>query len=233
LNRAIRHSAFLALFALYANLLFGKTLDLDLRHQLSRAMPNTLQQSATISDQGESFGWRVGGRLWEDSLTVNRLLYAGEAHYQLLSFLNVSGRLWQIVRMKADNGTTGGLLLLSARAGITDTVSFTSRLGVQHRSWRVSARSWLPVVYGSDFSETDLAIRFDLAIQWSEQWSSEVWLGTFDELEVFNLHNPFLQIALYRKAIWENVDGFAFGRYQILLGFGLVDNWTTGVGVRF
>jgi len=233
LNRTtLKLAAFIVVFS-HTGLLLGKTVDLDLRHQLSRAMPDTLQQSAALSEQSEKYGWRVGGRLWEDSLSINRLLYIGEANYQLLSFLNVAGRLWQIVRMKADSGTTGGLLLLCARAGITDTVSFTSRLGVQHRSWRVSARSWLPVVYGSDFSETDLAIRFDLAIQWSEQWSSEVWLGTFDELEVFNLHNPFLQIVVFKKAAWENVDVFAFGRYQILLGFGLVDNWTTGVGVRF
>jgi hypothetical protein len=231
LNRASRNLA--VFLVLFSHSTFAKIVDLDLRHQLSRAMPNTLQQSAALSETYENSGWLVGARLWEDSLSLNRLLYMGEAHYQLLSFLNLSGRLWQIVRMQADNGTSGGLLLLAARAGITDTVSFTSRLGVQHRSWRVSARSWLPVVYGSDFSETDLAIRFDLAIQWTSDWSSDIWLGTFDDLEVFNLHNPFLQISLYRKALWENVDAFAFGRYQILLGFGLVDNWTTGMGVRF
>lgn len=231
MNKVILKIAFSVV--VFSQTAFAKTVDLDLRHQLSRAMPNTLQQSAALADQTDEYGWRVGGRLWEDALSINRLLYMGEANYTLLSFLNISARLWQIVRMKADNGTTGGMLLLCARAGITETVSFTSRLGVQHRSWRVSARSWLPVVYGSDFSETDLVIRFDLSIQWSPEWNSEIWLGTFDELEVFNLHNPFLQILVGRKAVWENVDAFAFGRYQILLGFGLVDNWTTGVGVRF
>jgi hypothetical protein len=209
---------------------FG-ALEFDFRHQASRSIADNFQQTLVWE---HSRGWgrySVGLRLTEESARVDRAGYFGEIEYAPFSFLEFSARLHQHVRIEDASGATSAMATV-ALCTPGESVRFCATFGALRRWWQIDKRAWFPLLYRSSIEEWDAVAHFNLHWQWSDYWVSDLSLGSLDNAEIFNLHNPSTQLRVTRKQCFPGVDMFAFVRYQVVLGFAIFDNWTTGVGLR-
>lgn len=231
-SRRFNLGASLLLVLMGARVALATTLEMDFRHEDNRTLPDSIQQTI-IFDQAQTWGgYSAGVRFTEESVAVDRLGYFGEVRYVPFSFLNFSVRAVQKVRIEDQSGATTWMATMGLCAPFGQS-SFCFTLGPTHRLLQMDKRAWIPILYRSAAAEWDLAARFDLTVQWTDTWSTRATLGSFENLNIYNLHNPFVQVTLSGKALLGSADLFLFGRYHALLGFGTIDNWTTGVGFRW
>lgn len=210
-----------------------RILELELRHQMNRSLPDTLQQSIVWTGEFERGSAAFGGRLTEESVELDRFVYFGEAVYRPVSFASFRARLNQTVRVADETGTTVAMFTLGLCAPFGRTVSFCVEGGPQRRWLQIEKRAWLPVVYRSAFAETGAVLRLNLKVRWNDRWSSDLMAANFENIDVYYLHSPYFQLSVTRRKILDDADLVVFGRYHVLLGFGILDNWTTGAGLRF
>lgn len=127
-----------------------------------------------------------------------------------------------------------------ARGGIDREVISGVRaflyFGFWFRETGVSEASLIPNIGTSFASERDVGIRLGTRFEFSPSFASTLELATWEELEIYNLHNPFVQWTWHtstKNFFFSNVDVFL--RYQILLGFGVWDRVVVGLraGVPF
>jgi hypothetical protein len=95
---------------------------------------------------------------------------------------------------------------------------------------RLSASSVLPILDASvdhDFWLLFLGAEVTL----SSEWKSHLYLSNWESIEIYNLHNPFAEVALR----WTGFKPFeiqGYFRYQVFLGFGRRDSLTFGVALN-
>lgn len=204
--------------------------ELDLRHELNRSMPNLVQQSAVWRGDLSWSTVRVGARLSESWIGVDRVSYFGEWKAEPVSFFHALVRLQQTARLGQSGSTSaiavGGLCVP------THSVTFCAEFGVLRRLWQLAGTAWLPLVYSTSVSEWDAVAQLYWRFRWSERWWTAVQLASYESVEIYNIHNPFLQVTVGRIELLENVDVMGFGRYQVVLGFGTLGTWTTGIGLE-
>lgn len=91
--------------------------------------------------------------------------------------------------------------------------------------------TWIPSWRTSGLLDFDLGFRMGLRIVPSEKLKFEATMASFEEMDVYNLHNPFFQLKAF-YTLKEDITPFAYFRYKILLGFGRMDNWLLGLGLK-
>jgi len=105
--------------------------------------------------------------------------------------------------------------------------------GIYKRWVSLSKKNAFPLFQATDFSDWDFATQFGILTTFSSQW---MWLNrvsTFDEVDTFNLNNPFVESALlFRKSRSAWVWGLT-SRYQLTLGFGRLDRLMFGLLISF
>jgi hypothetical protein len=93
---------------------------------------------------------------------------------------------------------------------------------------QLESASLFPVITKSSFSEHDFSTEIGFLTQIS-QIKLGLRVATFDELEVYNLNNPFVESVFFLPTESEKDCWSLTMRYQLTLGFGRLDRILVGL----
>ncbi|MBI4405725.1 MAG: hypothetical protein HY537_16325 [Deltaproteobacteria bacterium] len=225
---------FLAL--IFATLLTSKSLalnprlDLQLGYHAMSTLPNRVTQTALYSRT--LFPWvdgEFGVRLGESAFDLNHFDYKGELTWRALSFFSVTGRLSQSNRLTDSMSVTQALIRGQLDVWPFDFMGFFVSFGWYKRFHSLTKLTILPTFSGA-FYDTDMAASIGLRIQPTALIATVIDLSTIEEIDIFNLANPFLRIRAAYEPKPGGLKWTAFARYRILLGFGRLDEFMMGLG---
>jgi hypothetical protein len=210
------------------------SLDLDLRFVASRTQDDALQQSLLY--EAPVYPWLdlfAGLRFSEASQIVDTLSYMGQADIKLLPFAHLSARLLQVNYF---NDTTASTVLvgkLDLQGEILSGFGLYGSGGYYKLFAQLTKSLPVPTFTSISFTDYDFVVAAGFWVQPTQSWMARLGIGTFDEVDVYNLANPFAQVRLEYLSPDHDWVFHVFGRYQLLLGFGRSDTLTVGAGVRF
>jgi hypothetical protein len=217
----------------FAPALYANTIDTHLRYE-AYATGQKYNLQPMVLTTLNPLDWMeldLGGRMSLAAFSFESLDYMAEARVPFLKIFHVDLRLFHTNRL-AENYSESTYLI---KTGF-DWMPFSSAglfidFGWLFRLNSLNIITWIPSWRTSGLLDFDIAFRMGLRIAPSDNLRFEASFATFEEMEVYNLHNPFFQLKALCK--WQDdIVPFAYFRYKILLGFGRLDNWLAGVGIK-
>lgn len=208
-------------------------LELDLRYLNQRTQTDTFAQ--TLLYRQSVYSWmelQAGARFWEARSFLDGVSYMGQARLAPVPWAGVVLRLEQIDRLS--DSTTGTVLLgtIDLRGEFFHGFGGYAAFGYYKVFHSLSQSIPVPTFSSISFTDEDLATEFGLWGTPVRDWLVKVGVGTYEEVDVYNLNNPFVELRVETVLGSGEWSAGAFGRYQLLLGFGRSDNLTFGVGLR-
>lgn len=209
-----------------------KHLSLTLGYHNSANQVDTLSQTALYRQPFLSWlSGELGVRAQESALNLQSLHYKLEPTAHVLPFLDLSLRM-----------STSGYHVEDMGAS---TLFFRARMHVRPFYWaqvyvsggyaeRYIRLNGFPILFNfsRDIPDNDFGANIGFQFLPSEKWMVDLDLATFDAIQVYNLHNPFLRTALNYQPQPEGWKATLFARYQIVLGFGRLDEMIIGAGLE-
>lgn len=177
---------------------------------------------------GSEFGVRL-------SHTVPEILrgfdYKGEIQLRPIPFFYLGTRFAQ--RNYLPESTSASQLLFTANldGDIFPFLGFFGSFGYFFRFPLLNKSTILPN-FRASYTEKHFAFQFGFRIYPSDSLILSTRLATYDEMDVFNLQNPFFQGDLEYLLAGDSLSATMQFRYSLLLGFGRMDEWMLGVGVK-
>lgn len=172
---------------------------------------------------------KLGARIASSAWQLDRVEYAGTLSYFPVTWFSVSTRITQ--RSLLSTGSGASDLLTTGRLD-KDFFSFLGafvEFGWYERWIHLRTKPILPALSSVSARDRDLAARFGLRIIPIQPLAVTISAGTIEDILVFNLNNPFMELrTTFHARDWEI---FAFSRYKLLLGFGRLDELCLGLGV--
>jgi hypothetical protein len=199
------------------------TPQLGSRLQIESTVPHQLYLSARWKNPlWETVSWQFAVRPSFSFVEWEKLQYMGEIRADVFSFLGFALRLNQTNRLPTTTATS----TLSGRieAQVPGYWFFAS-FGILFRFHSLQRALLFPTFFGSDYQEYDYLASIGFRIPFIYQSRIQITLSSWEELDVYNIHNPYLEIAWMKDALTVYV------RYHTLLGFGR--NSALAVGVSF
>lgn len=206
----------------------------SLEHKWNTASPNFL--GVGILQKQPLFFEKVSAQLGLKTTFSSKDLISGNATIQFfyapLDWVSINARLNQILLFSntITQTQTGVLATLSPSLG---PITFFTTLGWYRRWTTLRKVTVLPSLLSSSFSEHDAIL--GLGIGWKITPSKELQLrvGNYEDFEIFNINNPFIEFKMMDSAIYEDTVFSFFLRYQILLGFGRMDRFIVGLFLSY
>lgn len=159
------------------------------------------------------------------------LRYKIEISYHPFFFIAAFARLTHETLLTATVTVNHGLYGITLSPLPFETVQFFASLGWYQRLTLLTKATILPS-FRSSYTEHDFALELGFRFRISDSIRAYLKAATFEELEVYNLNNPFGEVGGSVKTGFQNWEIFSFARYQILLGFGRLDTFSFGLGGR-
>ena len=210
-----------------------KTLDFASRyHFLSYSNPLIDESVFYHAPFLKWFEVEVGSRLSETNSNINMWSYKVEFLWRFLQVFALDMRGDQMAGIKDETGITTGMIKLNLFWRPFSFYSLFGSFGMYQRFTNLSGTQWIPTLSGA-LSDHDLVADFGWVIQPSAVYALIVKVSTFDRLAIFNLNNPYVQTALSWKLPTTNWVVSLYTRYQILLGFGRLDDFMIGINARY
>jgi hypothetical protein len=229
---------FLALSLWFALPLFAEekdtpsTLLFDLRYQYSSTQRDLL--AATTLYAASPFSWleaELGGRLFSSVKDFEGISYKGEVRVPFLSILAISVRLSHTVLLPETTSTTNLLFQFEAHGRPFSFLSLFAHAGWYERFTLLSKTLILPTLPRNSTRDEDFAVLAGAELQSTKRLAIGFQVGTVEEIDVFNLNDPFFRLALqYHPEDWDWTL-VTYARYRVLLGFGRLDELTFGVSL--
>jgi len=207
-------------------------LQLDLRFRSTTTQTSALEESlyflpSWTSDLTSDFGLRLS----HTGLNVKAVEYKGELEYSPLSFLRLGFRLAHSSYRDFGSSATWLLGRFGLSGDVTEWLHLFASIGWYERFYHLQGANVIPG-FGRPFPDRDFVGSVGWQIRPLPEWSLRTELSTYERITVFNLNNPFVQ-ATVGYASPESAWHFSFfTRYQIMLGFGRLDEWMMGVSVE-
>lgn len=214
-----------------ASALAVHSLELDARYQASRSIPNSLQQSLSFTTlELNPVTLSVRARLAESIPDVGFLHYGADAGISPWSWVS----FWLRASQQIFIGDGTSATHLSARLRLNTgwgSLRLLGETGLFHRSWSLAHARPIPTFSNVSLNEYDLLVNLGIRWHFAELWSIQAQLSTVELLDIYNLNHPFVETRVWHTLSETDLEAFAYFRYQILLGFGLIENWTVGLGI--
>jgi hypothetical protein len=206
--------------------------DVDLRYTAASTQTNFIDE--TFAFQTRFSPWLEGNfaaRLAESAWEVESFSYQGDLAWTPLKFFSLHARLAHSNLLPDSIELTHLLGYARLDTTLWDRLELYAAAGWYERFALLSKVLVLPT-FRNSYREHDWAGALGFRWQFIDDW----WFGgqasTFEEIDVFNLNNPFLQAGLEFRPL-PGVITTLYGRYQILLGFGRLDSFLIGLGLHF
>lgn len=204
----------------------------DLRYQALSSQINQLTPQAIYSTpvigrvQAE-----LGSNLSLSSRNIQQFSYKGELSFSPLDWFALKTRLSHAVFFPEHTSMGSFLATAKLDVPIFSFFGFFGSFGWYERLSYISELTAFPLLQSSDFTDHDFAFTFGIRISPARRWSGDLFIGTYDEMEVFRLNNPYFQATVnYQYSSLISLQ--THFRYRILLGFGRLDEFMFGVGLR-
>lgn len=227
---------FLKLFfcvLLISPILFGGQLNLDGRFEAQNTSRDLTTFTALYSPEPIlGFRWTGSGRLSNSTRDLETLAYGLGAALPLLSFFEISARLSNESWLNSTTAQTHFLFLGNFSVSPFSFWNFFVCGGWYKRNVRLNKPYLIPTLAGSSYSEHDFAVSFGTELSWNESLKTLVKVATFEELSVYNLNNPFIQGQFTYSPSPTGWKWTLYSRYRLLLGFGRMDSFTTGLNLE-
>jgi hypothetical protein len=215
---------------------FAETMDTfraTLRYHASRVQDNYLDE--TFYYQRQFKPWldsEFGVRLAQNGRELLRAFdYKAELYAAPLSFLNFGARAAQRNLLQESTSSTQLLFTLNLHQHIFSGLKVFGTFGYFFRFPLLNKATIIPT-FRSSFTERDVAFTFGVTAYPSENFNLSARFSTYDEMEVFNLQHPYFQLDGEYLLDGNAIALLAQFRYHVLLGFGRMDEWMFGVGIR-
>lgn len=192
--------------------------------------PDTFAQGARYLTQiSDSLRSTLGARLASHARGPDRLEYAAMVSYSPIAWLSANARIVQRSLLSSGTGTSEALLTGRIDAPLLSFFEAFLEFGWFERWLHLRSIPVLPAISEVSLRDRDLAARFGIHILPVRQLRLTSSVGTIEDIIVFNLNNPFMELrASWRNAGWEL---YGFARYKLLLGFGRLDELCIGLGL--
>lgn len=172
----------------------------------------------------------IGSRVAAAWIDVDSLHYKLGTTYAPLPFLFFDFGLFHVQRFRGTNATSHLWGQARLEGGLFDSVRGFFALGWYERFTRLD-KTWVVPTFRGDVREHDFTVAFGLQAALTREWELRASLATFDTLEIYNLNHPYVELRSIHQFLGPATVE-AYGRYQVLLGFGRWDNLTFGVAFR-
>ena len=210
------------------------TLDFLTRYHSQANYLNTVDETVLYHTPFLSyFEGEVGGRAAVSKSNFESLDYKAEISYSVWKCLKLGTRFSHANQL-SDTTAYTSLLFYGAFSIAPFRALRVFVTGGWYKRYLLLAKSTvLPVPFrNSSYSEHDFAGSFGIDLFPEETFFGTLKASTFDEISVFNLNNPYGEIQLgYRFSSTSRA--ILFSRYQLLLGFGRLDEFVFGFSLRF
>ncbi len=209
-------------------------MDLDLRYVASRTQDNAVQQSLLY--EAPLYSWlnlSAGLRMGEATQIVDTLSYMGQADLRFLPFAALSVRVLQSNLLTDTVSSTVLVGKIDLQGEVFNGFGLYASGGYYKLFAQLTPSLPIPTFTNISFTDYDFVVAAGFWVLPVGNWLTKIGIGTFDDIDVYNLANPFAQVRLEYLSPDHDWVFHLFGRYQLLLGFGRSDTLTVGAGIRF
>ncbi len=206
----------------------------DLRLRFSPSHPDSLSPGVRYQNElTPNLPYTFAAQMAFSPTQIRHLVYqAGIAYFPLWPVLKIETTLFHAVMPTFGAGWTGLTAKAAFDTPVVGNFDVYGAFGWYERFSQASGISVLPIPGSQSEREHDFLFRFGLRYHFSDFWRAQFETASFDEYEVYNLNGPFFQAAVDHVPapgdVWR-----AYARYQMLLGFGRLDELVVGAEVRF
>jgi hypothetical protein len=195
---------------------------------------NSVQGGAQISLPVLSFlSLNTGGRVSITRKDLDALHYMTGLELRPLSLLRFGFRYSHSFYLP-DTFTQSNLLLTTGlEVPVWEKLSFSVQGAWYKRYTSLKKISPIPVMFRYSYSEHDFGALIGFALGPFSGVSGKVTIATYDDILVYNLNHPFAELRLSSLLSPGGSTLSLLFRYQILLGFGRVDEWALGAALTF
>lgn len=181
----------------------------------------------------EEWSGRLGGGLAFSSQDFEAITYASQINYKPLAWTNLSIRLSHRMNLPETFSRSSLLAAAQIKGSLLPSLQFFGLIGWYKRFVQLRQAQAIPTFSQISFTEHDLATEFGFSTAFSSHFEWVAKVATFDEVDTFNLNNPFIESTLIFIPNEGTSRWFATSRYQLLLGFGRLDRLTLLVGYQW
>ncbi len=183
-------------------------------------------QNRIYRNLGYSAAARAAMVTWE----IDRLEYSGDVHFNLVAWARLNLRMNQQTLLSIGSGSTDLMTSIRLEGFPFPFFGLFVETGWFERWIALNSSTFVPAFDQASIRDRDFAARFGVHLRPIQTLLLTFTAGTIEEILVFNFNNPFVEIrTTYSSRIG---DLFAFGRYKLLLGFGRLDEFAAGIGIR-
>jgi hypothetical protein len=209
----------------------AQDLDMYFRYRYTPTLVSTIDQSGFYKADilpwlGGNFGARISETTWSLYAFDYKLEFS--AHY--LKFLATTVRLGHSNFISNGTSLTNIFALESFHVDSDFFGAFAS-FGFYQRYTALENASIFPSFGTDGLVDGDYLAQIGFRVSPIKNYSITAQLANFEEIDVYNINNPFAQVTLGYKDPKGDWSASLFGRYKILLGFGQLDEFLVGVGV--
>lgn len=205
----------------------------DFRFRFSPSQPDAfspgIQYEALVADPLLFTG---AAQLAFSPSQVRHLAYQAGLAYAVWPVLRFELSVFHMLIPAAGAGWTG----LTAKAAfdipiLTEAFGVYGAFGWYERLSQAAGAGLLPLPGSRSEREHDFLFRLGTRVKFSNRWTGSFEAASFDAYEVYNLNGPYLQAAVdHERELGEAWRAYA--RYQMLLGFGRLNEFVVGAEVR-
>lgn len=221
-------SFFLVILLFFSNLATG-SLQTGLQFVAETTYRNTLNPLLVFEPKKKlwfgprfSLGAGFSDKDWE------QIGYRIDLDTQPLGGFSLSLRLGQRLQLPETFSRTSWLGLVRWDTTLFEKLSLFFSGGWYKRFVQLERTSILPLAGSPSFSEHDFATELGFLVDFTGTQLG-VRVATFDELEIYNLNNPFIESRIFLPGSSPLERWSLTLRYQLSLGFGRLDRFTTGI----
>jgi hypothetical protein len=225
--------AVLLLFSVSANALdpaTDRSLHLDLRMAVSKTQRDYLEQTAIYNRPW--LPWldsEFGVRTSQSAFRFENFEYKGEMIFRPVSFGSINLRVFHSNFISDGMGQTQIQARINLFAEPFSWIGFFGSFGWYHEWTTLTFPVFITL--STENMDQDFVAGVGFWNHLYENFSQRVEIATFDSMQTLRLNNPYLKWTLQYE--WKNqINFFLYARYRILLGFGRLDEFLTGVGTQ-
>lgn len=208
-------------------------LALQLRYHSFLSQNNTVDETAFyFHDINDWLQLELAARLGESGFNISSFSYKGDLVANYLYVLQTRVRVNATNSLLDGTGTTTPMAIQYVRGKLFGVVELFAGIGWQFRFTTLSGAPIFPALTAGGMDDQGYVADIGFGIFPIEEFSFYANLSSYEEIAIFNIHNPFVRVEFDYLQKPQGITYSLIGRYRILLGFGRMDDLMIGVGVK-
>lgn len=202
--------------------------DLGLFYKQSKSRASQLQPRLLFRGRTNHLIVSGGLALSLSNPRLQSVAYTLQADREFFSFLSLGTRLNHIISVENQYGTTQFQFQLNTYYLVLDWLELYATFGYYFSWTELESPTVWPIPLGGNFSDQHFVAEAGALFKPKEGLEIEAGFGTYEEFETYRLNNPFIQTKVSFQHDKQAAKLSLYFRYKLLLGFGRLNEFTTG-----